>query len=117
MNIEGLDEAGLNYWLAWVLGEPLETLRVEEDKCIRSNDTTVDYLNDPSILNLLLAKALFGKHPNDLVTFNGNADSGKRFTAEICRSEKQACKVFGPTPVIAACRAVVAFAYQYCRSG
>lgn len=116
MNAEGLDEADLNYWLAWALGEPLEKLEVEGDRCIRSDGTTVDYLEDSSILDHLRAKELFGTHPNDIVTFNGHANRAERFTAEIRRQEGRSCKASGPTVVVAVCRAVVAFAYRSCRA-
>lgn len=116
MNADGLDEADLNYWLAWALGEPLTELEVEGDRCVRSDGTLVDYLNERSILDLLRERGLFGTDPNDIVTFNGNADRRERFTAEIRRQEGRACKVAGPTVVIAVCRAVVAFAYQSCKA-
>jgi len=116
MNAEGLDEADLNYWLAWVLGEPLAQLEVDGDRCLRSDGTIVDYLRKGSILDLLRERGLFGMDPNDIVTFNGHADRPERFTAEILRQEGRGCKASGPTAVIAVCRAVVRFAYLAHRS-
>lgn len=111
MNADGLDGAELNYWLAWVLGESLETLRIAGDKCSRSDGTTVEYVNDPMILAVFLEKQLFRCNQNDVVTFNGHAGHDERFTAEIRRPEGS-CTASGPSPVIAISRAVVAFAQK-----
>jgi len=116
MNADGLDEADLNYWLAWVLGEPLGKLQVVGDRCVRPDGTIVDYLHDPSILELLRAKGLFGADPYDIVTFNAHASRAERFTAQVSRREGISCKVAGPTVVVAVCRAVVSFAYKSSRS-
>lgn len=112
MDAEGLHEADLNYWLARVLGEPPHTLQIQDGKCIRSDGTAVDYVNDPSILELFRTEGLFDKNSNDIVTNNGHANPAERFTAEIRRSEGTTSKGSGPTPVVAICRAVIAFVHR-----
>lgn len=116
MNAEGLDAAELNYWLALVLGEPVEALQVEGGRCIRPDGTIVDYLNDRSVVDLLVTMGLFGRHKNDRVIFNGRGNDDERFTAEIRRAEGQSLIASGPTVAVAVCRVVVAFAYQDGRS-
>ncbi len=112
MNAEGLGETKLNYWLGRTVGESLDASQIRGDRCIRPDGATVDYLNDPTLLDIFKAKELFNRNSTDTLINNGHANPTKRFTAEIRRPEKLSCAASGPTPITAICRAVGAFAYR-----
>lgn len=114
MNLEGFGATELNYRLGWTLGESLDTFKIKDNACIPSDGATVDDLNDPSLLDMLQARGLFSRNPNDTLINNGHADPAERFTAEIRRTAQVSCSAPGPTPIIAICRAIVAFAYRSC---
>lgn len=112
MDTKTLDGADLNYWVAWVLGVPLGRVEIASEQCIRSDDQRLDYIHDQSMLHLFRERRFFDTSARDQLVDTVSADPLKRFIARLTR-DQGSCEAYGPTALIAVCRVVVMFAFQY----